>query len=342
MMPGSPPNEEEMKRYLFRELSPTEAQAFEERLFEDSDYFYDVLGLEDDLVDSYAVGRLTGSDLVRFERSLHASPGRREKVSVAVALQRRVAEGRRAGEGREDAPEASAARPSVWEQITGLFSLQSRGLRYAAVGLMVLLTLGCVFLAIERYRLGSEVARLRAGQTVEARRREEELRREVAAAGEREEELKRRMEGESGKAELLKEQLEAEGAERARLERELERLRTQREATPTPAPAVASIFLMPSGRGSGGAEDLSVGRNVGRVTVGLGLEEGLSPDARFSVELNGGRVAAGLRPRRLPSGRLLVTVNVSPRDLSQGANRMVVRNAEGLPVGDYEFNVRKR
>jgi hypothetical protein len=338
-MAGNLSQEEEIKRYLFRELPREEMERFEERLFEDGDYFYDVLGLEDDLVARYALGKLSGAELERFERSLRASPARREKVADAVALQRRIAEERRAVAAGEAA--ARAARTTFWQRLAGLFGPQTPALRYAAVGLLVLLTFGLVFLATERFRLGRELARLREGRDSESRQREEDLRRQVAAAVEHEAELKRQIEGERGRSQVLDEQLEGESAERERLQRELERLRHERGDAATPA-AFASAFLVPSGRGSGKPGEVIVGKNVGRIAIGLELEDGLNPEGRFNVEVNGRAVATGLRPRRMASGRLLVTVVVSPQNVTEGLNRIAVRNENNLPVGDYELNVRRR
>lgn len=341
-MPGNLSDEEEIKRYLFRELSQSETERFEERLFEDSGYFYDVLGLEDDLVDRYALGKLSGADLERFEKSLRNSPGRREKVAGAVALQRRVAEERRAQAATVTSPAAAAARASFWERLVGLFRLQSPALRYAAVSLMLLFASGFIFLAVERVRLGRELARLRAPET---QRREEELQKQVAEATEREAELRRQLESESGRSEVLSEQLGAESAERERLQRELERLRRERgdEAVPPGRAIVASVFLMPAGtRGAGGAGELTVGKNVGRVAIVLELEQGLTSDGPFKVEVNGRVFATGIRPRRLRSGRLGVRFTVPPRNLAEGMNRIVLRNESDLPVGNYELNVRMR
>jgi hypothetical protein len=337
MMAGNLSHEEEMKRYLFRELSQTEMERFEEKLFEDGDYFYDVLGLEDDLVDRYALGKLSGTDLERFERSLRDSSGRREKVAGAVALQRHIAEEKRAGSTREAAAEVRVAGASLWERLASLFSLPSPALRYAAVGLMLLLTFGFVFLAAERFRLGRELARLHDSES----QRSEELQKQIAAASEREAELRRQLESESGKSQVLNEQLEGESAERERLQRELEMLRHERGDATTPT-AIASVFLMAAGRGSGGAQPLTVSKNVGRIAIGLELEDGLSPDARFNVEINGRAIATGVRPKRAPSGKLLVTVTVPAGNVSEGLNKIVLKNESNLPVGDYELNVRRR
>ena len=41
-------NQAEMKRFLFQEFSEKEREAFEERFFADSDFFYDLMDLENE------------------------------------------------------------------------------------------------------------------------------------------------------------------------------------------------------------------------------------------------------------------------------------------------------
>jgi len=340
-MPGNLSREEEIKRYLFRELSPAEAEKFEEKLFEDNKYFYDVLGLEDDLIDRYALGKLASPDLERFERSLRDSPGRREKLADAVALQRRISEEKRASATSLRA-DAGVASVSFWERLSNLFAFRAPAFRLAAAGLMVLLTFGLVFLGVERLRFGREMARLREGREAESQRREAELEGQIAAAREREVELRRQVEGERSKSQDLNEQLESEGAERERLQRELERLRRERGGAAAAAPAIASVLLSPTGRGAGRAAEVAVGADTVRLVLRLELEEGIKPEGTLSIEVNGRTVAAGLRPRQTISGQQLVTVRVSPRSVNHGVNQVVLKNESNLPIGDYELRVRKR
>lgn len=339
-MLGNLSQEEEIKRYLFGELSPAEAERFEEKLFEDSGYFYDVLGLEDDLIDRYALRKLAGPDLARFKRSLRDSPGRREKVAGAVALQRRISEERHLG-GTARRAEAAAASVSFWERLSNLFAFQAPALRFAAAGLMLMLTFGFVFLGVERFRLGRELARLREGRESESRQREAELKGQIAAAQEREAELRRQVEGERGKSQDLSEHLEGEVAERERMQRELERMRRERGGASS-GPAIASVLLLPTGRGAGGAAEVAVGADTARIVLRLELEPGVKTEGLFSVEVNGRTVSAGLRPQETSPGRHLVTVKVSPRSVNDGVNKVILKNEGNLHVGDYELRVRRR
>src|SRR5437868_12880968 len=85
-------SKEEIKKYLFHELTPGEQEKIEERMFEDNDFLYEVLDVENELVDLYVLGKFEGDELARFEKSLRSSPGRREKAATAAALQRCIAE----------------------------------------------------------------------------------------------------------------------------------------------------------------------------------------------------------------------------------------------------------
>lgn len=353
MTRGHSSRQEEIKKYLFHELTQDEKEKFEERLFGDDDYFYDVMDFENDLVDKYALKKLEGDELERFEQSLRFSPERREKIASAIALQRRVAGGENAQPAREKSDFIKTAKSPFGERLSKFLSLRTAPLRYAAAALVVLLTAGFLLLLIDRLRVGRELTRLREGQgEVESQRLERDLRAQLEAARAREVELRRQVESESGKSEALNEQLGREISEREKVERELERLRRERNDRRIPTPrtspgqsppqTVASVFLLPGGRGSGDGEAKVIGRSVRRVSINLELEQGVEPDGRLSVEINKQVVATGLEPRDLPSGRKAVTFSISPQILADGLNRIVAKNADGLSVGDYELKIQKR
>lgn len=341
-MRGNLSPDEEIKKYLFNELSEAEREKFEERLFEEDNYFYDVLELENDLVDRYALGSLEGDELERFERSLKHSPRRREKVANGLALQRRIAEERRAAAlpSRTVAEEGHGA--SLRERLAAFFGPRPSKLRYAAAGLLILLTCGLVFLSVERFRMERELARLQDGRAAESQRREKELEEQVGAALAREEELRRQLESERGKSQVQDERVNSARAERERLQLELERLKRERGRAVTPPPTVASVSLLPAGRGAGGTEQVTVGKNTSRIALRLELEEGVGPAGAFSVEVNGRAVKKGLRAVQPPSGRPFVAVSLTPRDVAAGVNKIVLKDESDRLVGDYELRVGRR
>src|SRR5689334_2996614 len=80
--------DEQLVRYLLGQLSDQEAEQVDEASIVDDDVAARLRWVEDDLVDSYANGTLTGESLSRFESHYLASPLRREKVRFAKNLQR--------------------------------------------------------------------------------------------------------------------------------------------------------------------------------------------------------------------------------------------------------------
>jgi hypothetical protein len=207
--------------------------------------------------------------------------------------------------------------------------------------------MGFLFLLVDRLRVGRELAHLREGKGgVELQRIESDLREQLEAARVRETELRRQIESESGKSEVLNEQLERERVERAL---EGSRREQKRLSFPTPpvslgqiTPTVASIFLLPGGRGAGAVEGEIIRRSIRRISISLELEQEVNPESRLSVEVNNQTVATNLEPKSLPSQRKVITFSVSPQSLVNGVNRIVLKNADGLSIGDYELKIQKR
>jgi hypothetical protein len=98
--------EASIRRYLLGLLPEADAEALEADYLGDPDMFSRVRGVEDDLLDDYAAGRLTRDETGQFESRYLPSPYQRRRVTAARAL--RLA----AGEGR--APVAGAPRRIPW------------------------------------------------------------------------------------------------------------------------------------------------------------------------------------------------------------------------------------
>jgi hypothetical protein len=87
-MPPTPPiSDDHLVRYLLGALPADEAERLDERTFVDDELAERLRVVEDDLVDSYAAGTLTGERLQRFESFYLASPRRRSKAALAKGLQ---------------------------------------------------------------------------------------------------------------------------------------------------------------------------------------------------------------------------------------------------------------
>ncbi len=87
-MPPTPPiSDDHLVRYLLGALPADETDRLDEQTFVDDELAERLRVAEDDLVDSYAAGRLTGERLQRFESFYLASPRRRSKAAFAKGLQ---------------------------------------------------------------------------------------------------------------------------------------------------------------------------------------------------------------------------------------------------------------
>ena len=83
-----------LKRYLYDELNEAEREKLENDFFLNDELFFEVLELENRLIDQYAKGRLSADEIVRFESSLEKFPDRKQKVANATALQTYIEEER--------------------------------------------------------------------------------------------------------------------------------------------------------------------------------------------------------------------------------------------------------
>jgi len=102
MLPGQPVPDDLLVRYLLGELSEADAERLDEQSVVDDDFAARLRLVEDDLVDAYASGRLTGERRKRFEGHYLASPRRRERSSFARRLQAALDEQPERAEPAED------------------------------------------------------------------------------------------------------------------------------------------------------------------------------------------------------------------------------------------------
>ena len=85
-------NEHTLKSYLLGDLNPDEQQRLEQHLMADSDAFEYLCCIEDELIEDYLEGVLSGRDREKFENFFLAAPERKQKLSFAKSLKRYVSE----------------------------------------------------------------------------------------------------------------------------------------------------------------------------------------------------------------------------------------------------------
>lgn len=343
---------EEIKKYIFRELKPHERERVEQELFEDNDFLYKLLEVENDLVDLYVLEKLEGDDLARFEKSLQTSPEMREKVATARALQHYIAEEKQRESAWEKSIAASATEIPLWKRVTAFIGVSPSVIQYAVAGLFILMTTGIIFLLVEQRRVNQELARLHENRSkIEEPQPEKTLQEqfqavqeELKAAQEREAELKRQIESQQGEATTLHEQLERAVSEREKAERESEKLRREQLSPANPQTSViARIYLEQTsyGKRGGSAEEL-IRRDARSlvITLDLGLDVALKEP--LSVEINGRREATDVQLNRLSPGITLASINIAPQRVNNGTNKIVLKDADNRELGIYELNVKKR
>lgn len=341
----------EIERYLYFEMPNAERERFEERFFDDDEFFYSVVDLENELVDRYASGKLGAAERARFERSLENAPERRAKIANAAALQTFIAEER----PPEKIAVAVEERQTFGQKLAQMFSLKTPAFASAMAGLLFIFAISTVFLLLENRRKADELAGLQNERQAEIfGRREKDLQNQLAGAQTRETELKNQIDRERAASGDLTDELEREKRRREAIEAEIERLRRENSArpaqTPTPqqsAPIVASILLVPNIKTRDGgviSQTVSIERGTKRVAVRLALPDGVKAGERFSVALNEKIVAENLAVLASSSGaaQKAIQLTVSPNDLLDGANKFVVRDAAGAQLTEFVFNALKK
>ena len=81
-------DEQLITRYLLGAVSGEEAERLDELSISDDEFAWGLNAIENDLVDGYARGELSGDTLERFKKFYLSSPKRLEKVEFAKTLLR--------------------------------------------------------------------------------------------------------------------------------------------------------------------------------------------------------------------------------------------------------------
>lgn len=129
------PDSQILTRYLLGTLPDDEAEKLDELAVTDDEVAWRLAETENDLVDAYARGELSGEDLDRFKIHYLSSERRREKVMFAETLRDRIEKGRAASLEQPLTIPVAAARRSLppWA--------------LAAAALLLLAPAGYLFLA---------------------------------------------------------------------------------------------------------------------------------------------------------------------------------------------------
>lgn len=160
--------------YLLGGLDEGERDRVEERYQSDDDFYLRLRVAEDELLDAYAAGELSGADREMFERAYLSNPSRLRKVEANEELLELIA--------RQSPPRPSRLRGFVGSLLRAVPG-RRMSLQYSLAGLLLVAAFAGLlwWLLADRSRARGELEQARA----EWRQKEEEYRRRLAESGQR-------------------------------------------------------------------------------------------------------------------------------------------------------------
>jgi hypothetical protein len=213
-----------MLRYLLDEMPHAERVDFEDQYLKDTGVFHELVELETDLLDLYALGELSEGDRKRLERSFLADPARRQRLALAKSLNSYSA----SPSGSDAGQLAHESRQPVGWQLPSAMQL-------AAAVLLVLALPLIVWLFITNRRLSHDVEALRHEQA-NVVARAQALENQIAA-------LNQKLEnGEAGQGQLAQNLPQARGVVSFTLQTDVSRGNS--EAPKLVVPSAAHVVLL--------------------------------------------------------------------------------------------------
>jgi hypothetical protein len=150
-LPGNHLEDDQLTRYLLGLLPAEETELLDEQSIVDDAFAARLRDAENDLIDAYAAGRLSGETLTQFQQTYLSTPERQEKVKFAQAFQTR-----------------QSSAPVI--PIPNLRPRWRPNLALAAAATLILAA--CAYLFLQRQSLQSQLDQARADQHREIRRQE--------------------------------------------------------------------------------------------------------------------------------------------------------------------------
>jgi hypothetical protein len=163
-------DEQLLTRYLLGEVSEQEAERLDESSIADAAFASHLDAVENDLVDAYVEGMLSGETLARFENFYLSSPNRREKVEFAKALLRFNEKTMAAAAHSDTARAATGVRSedqALRRHVPGRwFTVPRLGLQWGFAAAAVLMFAAALYLFQENEWLQKQGAQARSQQSV--------------------------------------------------------------------------------------------------------------------------------------------------------------------------------
>jgi hypothetical protein len=253
-------NDQQLIRYLLGVLPEEEAQRLDELSVADDEIALRLRAVEDDLVDSYARGELSGETLEQFKSFYLSSAHRREKLAFAETLQAR--ELKTAGAAARSAQAVAAQRSAETREASQrrsplrILSVPRLSLQWGFAGAAAAMALVAGFLLLEVGQLKQQVTGARS---------------ETAALDQREQ--------------ALEKQLNEQSTAAAQTQSELERLRNESSRFDT-IKSIA-VLLMPQTRGTSQPVSIAVPTGIDALPMRLELESDEFPEYQVTLKQPG-------------------------------------------------------
>ncbi len=132
-------NKQKAVSYLLGELSGTERDALEERLFLDEDFSSFLSDVENDLIDEYVRGELGADENLKFEKAYLTNDTRREKLFTAQVLQSELF-----NQTQEQVIVREESKVSFWESLNAFFRLPNFAMA-SGLAVVLLFLLGAIW-----------------------------------------------------------------------------------------------------------------------------------------------------------------------------------------------------
>ena len=236
-------------RYLLGSLPEEEAERLDELSIADDAFAWRLSAVENDLVDAYVCGELSGGDLAQFKQSYLSSPNRLQRVEFAAALNSFEAKTATAAVPSSKPKEESSKGWTLWPWL----SVPHLALQWGFAGGALAMMLAASYLLFENGKL---------------RKQTREAQGSHAAVDQHEQELQR--------------QLNDQRAANAEMSKELERLRVSQPNLDQIK--TLSALLLPPTRGAGRLPTVSVARDTDLVVLFLALESDDFPAYRVGLK----------------------------------------------------------
>lgn len=253
VMSNSTDQNQVITQYLLGTLPEVERERLDELSITSQEFAESLSATENDLIDCYVQGELSGTMLAQFESHYLASRVRRERVEFAEAFHVFASRQKVFDSSIRGPADLDRNRKGGWLSTLNIFGGRFPALQWGLVVAAVVFIAAGAFLLVQ-------TARLRQQMSVEQARRDE--------LQQHERQLQKELDQQRASNTAIEQELAQVREERARMEEELRKS----GKLPISGASIASFVLTPQMRGGGQAQSVSIPVNASRVTMQLNLE----------------------------------------------------------------------